>query len=279
MTDAQNEARTAAAMERLQQVVSNKLVRVLCPLYKESTHRPDPVGTGIQVRVADLILIATAAHVIEDLGSGPRYIGAGGEILPLPPLQFTSNLDPNTNRDADRLDLGCMVMDPPMASRIPSADTLLLSRLDTIPSADIPLTAQYLFSGFPASRQPRKLLDEEFKANSYSALASEWSDDGYSAAQLDRHRNIFLRYDKNDMYRDMQRVIGPDLPGVSGGAIWRIDGPNATPQEPLLSAVVISWRKTVNPLGLVGTRISEWIKLAAGTFPEAFAAAAHPRTT
>lgn len=266
-------------MERLQQVVDNKLMRVICPLYRESTHRPEPVGTGIQIRVADLVLIATAAHVVEDLGSGPRYVGAGEEILPLPMLQFTSNLEASSHRDSDRLDLGCMVFDPATANRIPSADTIHLSQLDTVPLANIPEAAQYLFSGFPASRQPRKLFDGEFRAHSYSALASEWSADAYRDVQLDRRRNIFLRYDKSDMYRDATPVVGPDLPGISGGAIWRLSGPNASLHEPLLSAVVISWRRSANPRGVVGTRIFEWIKLAAGTFPEAFTAAVRLRTT
>lgn len=71
------------------------------------------------VRVADLIFIVTDAHVLEDLGTGPRYVGVLDQWMPLPDLRFMSSA-PSSGRDHDRLDLGvwCLIRRPRRKSRL-----------------------------------------------------------------------------------------------------------------------------------------------------------------
>lgn len=66
--------------------------------------------------------------------------------------------------------------------------------------------------------------------------------------------------------------MGPDLPGVSGGAVWRLSGPGCSMQRPLLSGIVTTWRNAP-PGGVVATRMRTWLNEVARQYPDVVAAA------
>src|SRR5688500_2460033 len=104
--------------------VGQRLRRVLCPVYSETAHRPEPVGTGVLIRVDDLIFLVTAAHVVEDVGPGSRYFGVLDKVTPLPAVTIKTPLPASGKREEDPIDLGAWVLDPELTTKIPSADTL-----------------------------------------------------------------------------------------------------------------------------------------------------------
>lgn len=250
--------------------IGRRLLRVLCPIYSESVHRPEPVGTAILVRVDDLVFLTTAAHVIEDVGRGARYFGAAEQLIPLPAFTIRNPLPPNGTRDQDRIDLGSWVLDPATASILSSADTLRLSDLDWMEPEQVSRDARYFLNGYPESRQPRKLLNDEFEARPFSFITEEMSDEEYGAAGRRREEHLLVAFEKEGVFYRGKQKTGPDLQGVSGGAIWRLSGsPGVDTARPVLSAIVIRWRQR-DPKCVVGTRASVWARHTAAEFPEQF---------
>ena len=269
-----NTSRGRLAVEAWGAQIGERLHGVVSPLYREGIHRPDPVGSGVMIRVGELVFVVTAAHVLEDMGSGPRYLGALDELLPLPALQFTTRVPPGKTRDKDRLDVGCLLVDSHTAKRFKPADTLTLADLDIENPLSIEAEAFHFLLGYPESRQPRRLVGSEFEARTFPLLTNESSADEYRAIELERAKNLLVHFDKSDTYRSGEKITGPNMPGVSGAPIWRLTGTNGVnPGTPRLAAIAIAWRREP-PLGVVGTRIVEWLRLAAQQFPAEFKAEA-----
>jgi len=247
--------------------------RSLCPLYKRGTHVPQLVGTGTMIRVSKLVLIATAAHVVEDLGHGECYVGTS-QLSPMPARRLVNDLGAAAERRDDRLDLGCIAFDVNQSAEIGEGEALLLSDLD-LSGRDSPQNGDsYFLSGYPASRQPRKLLSNGLDAHNFNLLTTERSPEQYGQAGLDRHLNLFVGYDKDELYYSEKRSVGPDLDGVSGGAIWRLEGDNSVSYaHPKLSAIATAWRRQSEPHGVIGTWTILWLQLAARIFPNEFVGA------
>lgn len=265
--EAERIAELRQAVELWGETVAPRLLRVLCPIYKESVHRPEPVGTGILIRVDELIFLVTAAHVIEDVGRGPRYFGAAEQTMNLPPFFMTTALPHGGTRDDDPLDLGYWIVDPETAAKLSSADTLRLTDLDMRDPAEVAQGADYFLNGYPATRQPRKIRNSEVEARTLAFMTEEVNDAEYSEAKRDRRTHLLVDYAKDNFFLEGVKKEGPDLQGVSGGAVWRLSGTSdVTYGKPLLAAFAIRWRQE-EPKCVIGTRALEWAKHAAREFP------------
>jgi hypothetical protein len=264
------ESAAQTAIEKWNETAGFRIARTLCPIYVEGIHRPEPVGTATLIRVDDLVFLLSAAHVLDDVGTGPRYFGAPEKIKPLPAITFRSPLPPSGRRDDDLVDVGCWVLDPGQARGIPSADTLRLDQLDLVRPPRIDADAQYYLSGYPASRQPRRQSGDEFEVKPLKFLTNEVSHDVYETVGRDRNSHLLVDFDKDDFYNGFEKRLGPDLFGVSGGVIWRLTGSaNVQPQAPVLTAIVTSWRRS-EPRSVIGTRMPLWLQHASANFPAQF---------
>ena len=268
--EAERLVRLQRAVELWTEIVAPRLLRVLCPLYREGIHRPDPVGTGVLIRVDELVFLVSAAHVIDDIGRGPRYFGAADQTIPLPAFTMTSPIPAHGTRDDDQVDIGYWVLDPKTAALLSSADTLCLADLDMHDPGDIARDADYFLNGYPESRQPRKMLSGEVEAHTIAFMTKEVSHAEYETARRDRREHLLVGYSKDDFYSGGAKRRGPDLQGVSGGAIWRLSGSSdAIYDKPVLAAFATRWRQA-EPKCVVGTRALEWAKHAAAAFPSQF---------
>ena len=246
--------------------VGARLQLCLTPLYKEGPRHPELFGSGILLRAKDLTFLLTAAHVAEQVTTGPHYFGANDELLPLGGLRMTSPLAEGATREKDRLDLAYWVLSPHIASRIPSQQVLRSQDLDFDSSTEAVDGLQYFVNGYPASRQPRRLTEEPFEARPFAYITEEMSASEYRELALGRVQNLFVAFDKADTYRLGDKVQGPDLFGVSGGALWRLSGGAATMQSPKLAGIIISWR-TAEPKGIIATRTHVIVAHLASQFP------------
>jgi hypothetical protein len=183
---------------------------------------------------------------------------------------MTSPIPPGGTRDDDKIDLGYWVLDPSTAGLLSSADTLRLTDLDTREPADVSRDADYFLNGYPESRQPRKMLNREVEAHTIAFMTEEVSDAEYEASGRQRREHLLVDYSKDNFYLGGIKKRGPDLQGVSGGAIWRLSGSSdATYGKPVLAAFAIRWRQA-EPKCVIGTRALEWAKHAGAAFPIQF---------
>lgn len=242
--------------------------RPVTPLYREGPRHPVAIGSGLIIRAGQHLIIVTAAHVADALHGHPAYFAANDELHPLPRILFRSPMPPSGQREHDRVDLAFWVLEPTRHALVPSADSLDVSRLERTPCDDP--QAFYLVLGYPASRQPRRMLsNQEYASKAFPFITSECGDADYVSAALDRTNSLFLHYRKDDTFVRQEKQEGPDLFGVSGGPIFRISGePNVRIFEPPVAAFAIAWRKG-DPLGLVTTRASVLIDAIAHSIPDA----------
>lgn len=258
------------AVGRWNSTVGERLLRSLSPIYKEGPRHPELIGSGVLLRVADLTCLITAAHVADQVKEAPHYFGAADLLIPLGGLKMTSPLQPGTTREEDRTDLAYWVLEPATAKLLSRADTLAPGDLDLDAQEGLPSGDQYFVNGYPVSRQPRRLKDGEFAALPFSFVTEEKPVESYEAIDLDRKQNLFVSFEKGDTFRDGDRVTGPDLFGVSGGALWRLSGGKASLQEPKLAGVVVSWRRD-SPTGIIATRVRLLAHAIASEFPHTLA--------
>lgn len=260
------------AVNSWQERVGTRLERVLAPIYGEGPRHPLLIGSGVLIRLDEMIFLLSAGHVADQIGNGPHYFGAAGRLLPLPHFREVSPLADHARREDDRIDLAHWVLDPATAGVIPSADTLFPQDLDMMAVEDRDESAQFLIEGYPFSRQPRHFDGREWGAKPFTFLTEELTAAEYVAADVDRSQNLFLDYEKHATFRDGKGVTGPDLQGVSGGAVWRLGGRGASPNQPLLTGTVISWRAQSEPYRIIATRLGVWLRQIARGFPHVRAA-------
>src|SRR4051812_5063036 len=104
-TDADFDEKAAHdAVAEWSRTTGQRLLRVVAPIYREGPRTADPIGSGVLLRFGGLIFLVSAAHVIEEVRSGPHYFGAAGQLLPLPGFRMTSPLQSGQSRDQDRID-------------------------------------------------------------------------------------------------------------------------------------------------------------------------------
>ena len=211
-----DDERLHKAVEQWNSVVGKRLLRSLTPIYREGPRHPELIGSGTLLRIADMTFLVTAAHVADEVKRGPYYFGAADMLIPLGGLKMSSPLPVGVSRDEDRTDLAYWVLDPSVAGKLSSADTLRPGDLELDSVSEAFTENQYLVNGYPASRQPRRLTEGEFAARPFSFITEEESARSYEAINLDRTRNLFVSFDKDDTYRQGAKVTGPDLFGISG---------------------------------------------------------------
>lgn len=257
---------TIAAIERWKETVGARLGRALAPIYKESFTQPELIGSGILIGLADTVFLLSAAHVADRVKSGPHYFGTSRELLTLPSFRLSSPLPNSGSRDDDPVDLAYWLIDPLTRQRIRSGDHLHLRELDLVRVSEIAPETNHFLNGYPVSRQPRRFDGSELTAATLSFVTDEVTLADYAECGRDRETTVIVDYDKDDFYRHDVKLTGPDLHGVSGGAIWRLEGPACDLQRPLLTGIATTWRRK-SPKAVVGTRIHVWLRAIAKEFP------------
>lgn len=245
---------------RLGPTLSRPVVPVLCGPVGAATH----VGTGVLLKAGDQVIFVTAAHVPRSWN--PNIIGIAGKLTQIPTLRLTP-IPPGLKPEDDLLDVGAGLLPAGDVQRLSPADAVPMERLDLSEQA-YRLGNQFYLIGFPVSRQPAAFVGHEWNVRPFKLIAEELPPEVYGAAQIDSRENLILDFDKQDVYRDGRLQTAPDLYGVSGGAIYRLDGGSASRRKPLLAAIATTWHKRGKPPRIVATRISTIVRVLRAYFPE-----------
>lgn len=259
MNQPPSEAQVFAAVDLWNSTVGERLLRILTPIYREGYRHPELLGSGVLLDCSEFVCLVTAAHVAEDVRDGtPHYFGAAEQLLPLGGMRYTSPLPAGTSRNNDRLDLAWWVLKRDTAAMIPANDLLPIGDLH-VAGADTDAGGFYLVNGYPATRQPRRFSRDEWKVVPFGFVTEEASAAEYAAAEIDTKQNLFVHFDVSDTYRRGLKITGPNLHGVSGGAVWQLRGAAASLDNPKLAAIVISWRQA-SPKGIIGVRSAALVR-------------------
>lgn len=257
-------------IERWRSTVGKRHLRVLAPIYREGVRAPELIGTGVLVTLGTRTFLLSAGHVSDDIRDGPHYFAGAGRLLTLPPWRYSSPIPQGGTRDDDSVDLAYWVVPDEVAQELEPGGTLQAEQLDLVP-AEHQEQSVFCLTGFPHSRQPRSLKDGQWDLNPFLFLTVELSDHGYGQVGRDRESAVVVEFNKSAVFKRGQKIQGPNLHGVSGGALWRISGLGASADRPVLSAIVTTWRKA-QPPSVIGARLFEWLRVIALDHPAEFAA-------
>jgi hypothetical protein len=218
----------------------------------------------VLLKVGGQVVFVTAAHVPRSWR--PDIIGIGGKLTQIPTLRLTP-IPPGVRPEEDLLDVGAGLLSADDIPQLSPADAIPIEKLDLEEHAYSDGNQFYLI-GFPVSRQPTAFAGPEWNVRPFKLIAEELEPSVYTAAKIDSRENLVLGFDKRDVYRDGRPQTAPDLHGVSGGAIYRLDGGSASRRTPLLTAIATTWHKRQKPPRIVATRISTVVRVLRAYFPE-----------
>jgi hypothetical protein len=184
-------------------------------------------------------------------------MGVGNDIVAIKGQRWTSPLPPNGEREEDRTDLAFWRLEPGFAKRIPEREVLQQTLLDASQAAPAFRgdDDQFVILGYPITLQPRQPTDGELAARPMTFVAQALSQDEYRAVGREPSEALLLGYSKHDAHSLEGPIVGPDLPGLSGGAIWHVPG-LLLPERgrPVLAGLAIRWR-IADPKCIIATRL------------------------
>jgi hypothetical protein len=162
-----------------------------------------------------------------------------------------TRVPPGTSRDDDRIDLAVIRLASECSEHLGSEDLLDMDALEVAVAGAPKVATDFFVTGYPATRQPRRMINNEYGARPFTFITEEGATAEYADAALERRTSLLVHFDKDDVFRVGTLAEGPDLFGASGGAVWRL--PNASASAPLLAGIIVSWRRRA-PQGIVATR-------------------------
>lgn len=231
------------AMGKWNDEVGSRLLESLTPIYKDGPRHPLLLGTGLVLRFGEVVCVLTAAHVADDIVSGAHYFGAGRELHGLGGLKLSSPLPLQGGREEDRVDLAFWVIEREVAAKLENVPAISLDDFDLILPGALDIDERFFVNGYPSTRQPRQMVENEYAAMSFAFITEELPVETYHECKLQRTHNLLIAFDKNDVFRGEEKIAGPDLFGVSGGAVWRLTGFGTSLAKPKLAGIVISWMR------------------------------------
>ena len=269
MADEIAAARRALIQERLS-AAANRIAPAVRPIMGESARkRPEVVGSGVLVRIAERRFLFTAAHVLDALENRSSYLDLAGTLVPLAG-HSRSTKPPSEGRHADRLDFAYVLLAEEARAAIPDSYYLSADQLgrDEQPRYESPGRTPYLVAGYPSSRLKVNARDGTYHARPMPLATVVATLDVHRQLQLSTDSHIALEFDRSRMVRRAGPAVGPEPRGVSGGGVFRLDSLTRGLDAPdKLVGIVVSWRREP-PLCLIATRIEAFLAPISVEFPE-----------
>jgi hypothetical protein len=225
------------------------------PVYGNSAAEPRPehIGSCLLLSVDGVPIVATAAHILDQIDERALYIAGLPGTSPVPIFggARTATPKPDRNRNSDHFDTAIWQPPPHSVNALGPVDFLDASRIsdNREPSAGRLYTA----IGYPVSRN-KKAVNHATRSISthmsmYTADVEEMPELAYKLG-VTGSDHLFLRFETQAFTGDGERVntFGPR--GLSGGALLDLgefDSPESYARDPkrsaLLAGMVIEYYK------------------------------------
>jgi hypothetical protein len=236
---------------------------VTCPIYELSDGSiPDPVGSGVLLRLADAVIVLTARHVLAERCGSKMLAGLGARMVQLK----GKVLDTAGDRKHDPFDLAVCFLDC-SGEGVPAVQPAQLCVASTFEQSP------HLLTGYPSSRQPTSIcstvLVQPVTLACKSLAASECGAAGY-----DPRSSILLGFDRERVWRNGLRLRAPDPHGMSGGGLWAVrDIFGSLLPTPKLVGIAIEWHE--RDRRILATRIRPALELVAREAPDQASCLSH----
>ena len=189
-------------------------------LWRDGAPRPEQIGTGIYLKLAERSYLFTAGHVLDHASEGALCVPTREGVTPIAGWLATNLLAPSQRRGDDRLDIGYVRFDDEHENeRHP--DLVHLSRGHVDLFEDIRPGEFFSIGGYPLTRGRHAFDTLSSEAYSYVGISAE--PDDYRRLGYDPRLHVLVRYHiKKGIFPDGERVTPPHPRGLSGGGIFRL---------------------------------------------------------
>lgn len=244
----------------------NLLSKLVIPLYVDDARgRPQPCGSGFFVRAANVTLLVSAAHVLEQGKTAHLYYYIAPKLRRLVNGEMTSNKWVGS-RDKDLLDVAAVRLEGGNLPPYPEVEKLAIN-LTLHPFAEeLSPTANYGLIGFPASRSRIRHGPKEIRASAYGHLAESAPLREYAARGLRPDSHLYLVFNRKKSF-DLEghgRAF-PNPHGLSGAPVFQIFDQGQQHQGqtfPLAGMVTTWWPQEHRILCASATSLRELINVA-----------------
>ncbi|HBV16711.1 hypothetical protein [Chryseobacterium carnipullorum] len=211
-------------------------------------------GTGVFVRISNLYLLISAAHVLDDfdelfipLQEGKTLIKPGGEII-------INN--PKSLREHDDLDIGIVILDDVTVEDI-KQNYNFVNENDLQINHKLSYLNSYIVFGYPSSWSKKSMSRNSFHSRPFISFTKSADVKEYSKLNRNEFLNIVVEYNRQETvnFKSKKMSYGPDLFGISGCGLWYSNPEdykiNASPK---LVGIMTDWPIS-NKTKLIATRI------------------------
>ncbi|WP_405246801.1 hypothetical protein [Cellulophaga sp. Asnod2-G02] len=206
-------------------------------------------GSGVLIRIRNLHLLISAAHVFDDfeklsipIENGKFMFKPGGEII--------SNY-PELNRENDNLDIGLLILDTESIKELKTTYSFLQEEEVQINHNFIE-NQKYMLYGFPSTWSEKSFTKKSFHIRPFYNLTFPVNKSEYTRFNREHYLNVIVEYDRKNALNVKSKTLsfGPDLFGMSGCGLWKINNLSKVN----LVAIMTDWPKE-NRNRIIGVRI------------------------
>ncbi|MCA6067844.1 hypothetical protein JI747_011685 [Chryseobacterium sp. RG1] len=228
-------------------------------------------GTGVFIKIGNLHLLVSAAHVFDDfhelfipINNGETLIKPGGRII-------VNN--PKSSRDKDELDIGIVILDA-LTIKDLKKDYNFVNENNLEINHKNNYFRNYIIWGYPSSWSKKSISRNSFHSRPFIHFTKCADVSEYKKFNRYEFLNLIVNYDRQNVlnFKSRNFSFGPDLFGISGCGLWYLNpedyNKNANPK---LVGIMTDWTIS-NKNNLIATRIdaiTEFLRKNEGVnFPE-----------
>jgi hypothetical protein len=197
-----------------------------CPIYAASDRgRPNLIGSATLLDFGKARFLVTAAHVHDEYleNKVELYVGSIGPLLQLP-QPFLTTVVLSGDREDDRLDIAFVRLPDSLADNISKGRFFLPFTLLDVNDRYAP-RAQYMFTGYPASREKTDYGNRKVKPVGFSYTGEVIPPTRMPELGLHLDAHIAIEFNRDKIFDENGKPGSfPSPKGMSGGPVWRGDG-------------------------------------------------------
>lgn len=199
----------ASALAARADALSTRIRAVTTPLYTVGGHtKPDAIGTGVLVAIANSRFLITAAHVLDWRLNQPLAAGVNNGLSQLDGDVGRIYAKSATGVADDPVDIGIVRLRGQQWNSIPESAFATWDELDL--SLSTPRRHTYGLVGYPLTKQRSSFKGTTLTALAYEMAAIEAPRTVYKALTRDPGINLVLGFDKRRMWGPRGMVEAPD---------------------------------------------------------------------
>lgn len=188
-------------------------------LQRHDNRPPEPIASGVLIRIIDRTFLLTAAHVTDRKDEGDLMMPGRKGFMQVTGWFSSMRIPGSDKRADDKLDVAYYRLDDDCLNDL-HTDCQILGRQDVCLEGEPRLHTMYTFAGYPWRRC--KVKKGSIATDFTTATSAEAKTSVYEQLGLSRSRHIIISFNRKRTYSQrLGRMVTSCSPeGMSGGGVY-----------------------------------------------------------